>query len=757
MLYAHFDKTVNEGQFLMEHMENVANQMVNDLDLLNFKGYGKDYLSEILYLTGLYHDIGKGMSAFQNYLMTGKGGDEKNHSLISAAIFCYMFETDDAIPYLAFTAIAKHHGDMSIDIMDEGQELTRLAKQYKDFVQNIEKENFTCKGLKKYDFQIEDIIEFTKTKSNLTRKRNRSDKWFFIAQYIFSKLIWADKLDSAHLSVSTSDNLTELSDVESYLHTKSTKQKDSMNEKREKIKHSVLQKINSLTDEEIKNNRIFTLTAPTGTGKTLTSICAALLLAKRIKKIYGCSPRFITALPFINILEQTKDDYKGIFGDVLVQYSASEYEGNKDIPLKDRLLLTNAWEDHVIITTFVQFFESILSSQNSRILKVNKLSGSIIILDEIQALPAKYYPLLGTVIKRISEYYGAWFILMTATQPEIVSYANLILGNDKMSSIELLEDNHVYYEDLERTKIIPVMDKVQDSESLVELISQTKKDNQSALVVINTISQSIEIYHLLKDKYRTLYLSTNLINVDRKAVIEEAKELLKNKIPFVMVSTQTIEAGVDLDFDIGYRDLAQLESIIQVAGRINRSGNKGKHCPLYVFETENSKLIYSIYKLDKTKELLTDEIPENKYRDLVSKYYRILLDEDQSYDTEIYEAIKNLDYAEISKFHLIDDKNVRSVIIEKDDRITNLISQYCTLIKERKFDFDTKAELKQLFNKISNYTVDIRVNKLIKHKPWYFKDIYDIDLDFFIVPRENVSDYYNETGFIVDNQEALMF
>ena len=654
MLYAHYDRDLKIGQPLIEHIENVGLQMKADTVALNFSNITKKEIDDMLYLVGIYHDIGKSMDIFQDYLKTGKGGSDKNHSLISAAIFSTMFNKNDVFAYLSFLAIAKHHGNIDSTINEEGQDFYRLSKQYIECFDSLERNRLYIKNIKKTN--LENLKNFMKTKLYITNKRIRSDEYFFQLQYIFSKLIWADKIDSASLSNSTVDNCKGLSTVEQYINKKNDGKIIDLNDKRNKIKNTVLKKINSLSNDEIKENRIFTLTAPTGTGKTLTSISASISIGERIKKLYGYNPRIITALPFINILEQTKEDYEGIFNNILVHHSASDYyeKQNEGIILKDRLLLTSAWENDVIITTFVQFFESILCDKNSKILKVNKLSGSVVILDEIQSLPSKYYPLIGAVIKRLSDFYGTRFILMTATQPEIVSYANNILTDNKMSAIELLENNYEYYRDLKRTKIVPVMDEVKDNNTLVDFIYKTRGDGQSALVVVNTISQSIEIYNLLYGKYQSkcqvLYLSTNLISIDRKKVINKAKDFLEHRIPFIMVSTQTIEAGVDLDFDIGFRDMSPLESIIQVAGRINRSGQKKDFSPLYVFDTGSEKSIYKMYNIHKTKEILTDEILESEYRQIIKEYYETLLLEDKSYDTEIYEAIKMLDYSKITSF-----------------------------------------------------------------------------------------------------------
>lgn len=772
MLYAHYDKETGKYQLLLTHLDNVANQISGRNRYIHFDEAIDEILVKALALSGYYHDIGKAMPEFQDYIRGDKSiGEDKNHALISAVIFVIMCSgvLDEKILYLSFLAILNHHKKMEAISDTKGYQWQSIGKKAKSVKNSLTTEPIKIPYLspdKITDIQQSDFNEFIATKYYITSKRRRSPMWFFMLQYIYSKLISADKLDSADLLSTKEYVLLPVRNVDNYIREKNKdkKMEKEMQERRQKVKGTVLSTIDNLTDEDIKIKRIFTLTAPTGTGKTLTSIAAVLNLSKRIYQITGHLPSLITAIPFVNIIEQTKEEYEAIFSgcnNVLVHHSMTDFDDSfkEDISLKDKMLLTNAWDSNVILTTFVQFFESILTSKNQKLLKLNKLAGSIVILDEIQALPMKYYPLIGALIKKISDYYGTRFILMTATQPKIVEFSSYILKDEEMHAVELLKDYKEYYKYLKRTRIVPIMGKVKNNNDLINLIKTTKKNHESAVVVVNTIKRSIEIYNLLKAHYKTMYLSTNIIPKHRAQVIADTKFLLENQIPCILVSTQTIEAGVDLDFDIGYRDIAPLESVIQTAGRVNREGRKGENRPLYIIELENDKNIYRFYNVEKTKEKLKNEITEDKYHILINDYYDDLL-EDKSYDTEIWEeGILQLEFSQIDEFQLIDSNNLCSVLIEADEFATTLIEKYCSLRNELKKndDYEIKSELKEVVSKLGNYMVQIRVNKLIKNRPYVFKDIYDVDAPFYIVPKGVIERYYDKnTGYIVDNSDAFM-
>ncbi len=766
MLYAHYNKNTKETQELIIHLQNIADSMVPSKEYINFQGISNEELSQMMKETGFLHDIGKAMRSFQRYLLTGIGGDEKNHSLISSAIFSMKYDFKNILAFISASSIAMHHNNLfkSNTMFNQTGELwSQLKKQYIECKDSLEKEKILTEYVKISSLDIEKVGKFFRVGKNYLEHKN-DDMWFFVQQYIFSKLISADKIDSAYIKLNNNNKNYLLEDVTRYLKKKNKDKITTLDDDRNKIKESVLFMINSLSDEEIKNKRIFTLTAPTGTGKTLTSISAAIRLYERIKSALGYSPNIITAMPFINILEQTIEDYEGIFGEILVHYGACEHEFKKDdnIPLKDKLLLTNAWENSVIVTTFVQLFESIFTSSNARLLKLNKMCGSIVILDEIQAINEKYYPLIGILIDRMSKYYGTRFILMTATRPEILNSANNLVDNINISSIELLRDNQQYFRKLKRTRIIPVFDKIQNKENLIEFICNTKKEHQSALVVLNRIKDSIEIYKTLSEIYgkdNVLCLSTNLVGIHRKEIIENAKKRIKNKIPFILVSTQSVEAGVNLSFDLGFRDLAPLPSIIQVAGRINRSGEKGEFCPVYIFDLETHKNIYNQYTVKLTKNSLNKEIDENEYEELISNYYKTLK-ENMDFDKEVYNGMLKLEYSKIDNFKLIEEKDRHAVIIECDENISKILQDYnATLVKIKNFKnmdidkFELKSQLKKILQKIGLYTVEVYGKRLESNKPIKCIDI-GIELDYYIVPKEELERYYDfKTGFIDENKD----
>ena len=507
MLYAHYDNKIKKGQILNEHLNNVQSRMLDNISAVKFKLIEENLLKEILSNIGYYHDIGKIMNSFQKYLQTEQGGNEKNHSLISAGVFSAKYNNSIDMPtYLAMLSIAKHHVDMEseFDINEHNYKLFfQLPKQYEDIKKQVENNQEYAKilentfDLENYKKCIEENIIEIQSKRNIS---NNGVEPFFILQYFFSKLLWADKLDSANL-FQENKNITTLESIENYIKTKNNI-KLAVTERREDIRLTALKQVDILTDEEFSQTGIFQLTAPTGTGKTLTSICVALKIKERMQKQFGYSGQIITALPFINILEQTKSDYESFFTDVLTHYSGvdlntSSKNNEDENTLQEKLLLMSAWESPVIITTFVQFFESILTNKNNRLIKFNKLAGSVVILDEIQTIPSVFAPLLGAIIKYLNVFYGTRFILMTATQPEIVEAANKLLPqNYLMTAHELLPNHQKYYDNLTRTKLVNVFSEVTNNEELVEFIKKTKGDNKAALVVVNTIRQSIEVYKM---------------------------------------------------------------------------------------------------------------------------------------------------------------------------------------------------------------------------------------------------------------------
>lgn len=766
-LLAHKDNKTGREQTLKAHLTQVSAQMCQNIGMLSFPLANQ--LEDLLYRIGLGHDIGKATEWFQRHLNDPNYHNPlSRHAMISAVIYAQKYWGNrDILEFFGFLAIRCHHGNIdathhSLEIPD-----SEIKGMYWGLTTQLESCKKQCQGLDEANW-IPDDLDLKQIHNNWrkTMKRIRSlqsPEPFFLLQYVFSKLISADKLDSASLLEQT--GMLMQGDVEAVLEKKRKATAVHLNSSRDKIRNTVLQQIRTLSQEQLKKQRIFTITAPTGTGKTLTGLSAVLTLADRLEQAGELRPHLISAVPFINILEQAVADYQAVFGDVLVHFGASdpaEFDSRmQEMPLQNQMLLTTSWEAPVVLTTFVQLFESILTGKNKRLLKLNRLAGAIVLLDEVQAIKAEYYPLLAAVMDCIATYYGTRFILMTATQPKLFDCTQCInIEYEPQKPLELLPDYPIYFQQLHRTKLVPRWDELQSLETVCDAILEQSEKYNSILCVVNRVQDSIELYHMLEEcGKKVLYLSTNIVSVDRKAVIQCAKEYLnpENPIPFIMVSTQTIEAGVDLDFDMAFRDLAPMESIIQSAGRVNRSGSKGMDSPIILFDTGHYKKVYSDIACKLVRNTIQDEVKEAAYQQMLTRYFDSVMSTDITFDTKIYrEGILPLDYEKLDEFHMIEQQDRATVLVMKDETIEDMVYELCNLMREVEHSFEKNAEIQKKLSRIGAYTVEVYPNKILKNLPPKFKDCFDIDLNYYVADGMNWQRYYSEkTGFIAESGVML--
>ena len=361
------------------------------------------------------------------------------------------------------------------------------------------------------------------------------------------------------------------------------------------------------------------------------------------------------------------------------------------------------------------------------------------IIDEVQALPTKYFKLIKDMIKQLSNILGTYFIFMTATQPYLVEDAIELANKEKY--LDKLNRYNVYV-DLEPKTI----------DAFVE--SLDIDNNKTYLFITNTVASSKKLYKLIKEKVGIPieYLSTSITPYDRKVRIKDIKEG-KYKI---VVSTQLVEAGVDIDFDVVYRDFAPLDSLIQSAGRCNRNMEKiGEFRVVNLVDKENkpfSELIYDIVLLNLTKEMLKDKptLSEKEFILLIEEYFKELhkiISSDISND--IIEAIRlfkfTADRASIKDFVLIEEeKYKRDVFIQLNNEakdVWNKSKSILRQLKNKEIDiFEAKNNFEKLKSKFFEYVihVDVRNNQ----------PILDNELNMYIVSMEELDDYYDrETGF----------
>ncbi len=818
VFYSHSKQTPNGRagtKRLNVHIEGVSQKAIaNFLPHINFS-IPSNQLRELLIHVCKFHDLGKFTEYFQAYLLKkGKVDNElKKHSRIGAYVIFEKYKGNEDVIFSIFSyfLIISHHSDL-IDISEYGFKEQRNSVEYKESFEAQKRSILNIAEQIKNEIDCSELTELlTIPRFNNYRKevmkiqKSEADvQNYFLINYLFSLLIEADKLDASDTPVYNKKQIAT-NCVDERL-------KESVNQLRNDVRKTVMQ---NLELPDILQKKIFTLTAPTGVGKTLTALDFALKLREKIHQAENFLPQIIYALPFINIIEQGLDEYQKTmrdaeilahyqYADVFEKVKNAEEEG--EVNYNHRLMQLDTWQSDVVITSFVQFFQTLIGNRNKILKKFNHLAGAIVILDEVQTLSLDKLPLIGASLYYLSKFLGTRILLMTATKPKIfeLAYREILkdeknindldeqdkefFNNGEPKYLELLHNNKNIYESYKRTKIIPkISTRLSDEQEFIEKLFSnewSKRGNPSCLIIVNMVSRSIALFEVIEN-YLTqnglqnplYYLSTNIVPCHRLEVIKRIKEDLdpKNKKFPILISTQVVEAGVDLNFDMGFRDLAPVDSIVQVAGRINRQANPQKpereYLPLFVTDFGDCEKIYGRITKDQSKKALAnkEEILENDYLTLVDSYFSELTAENKisfDYSRNIFQSMKTLKYDggddAVSSFELIkEQKNARSIFIEVDEVATNAKEAF--LAKINASDKQDANFKRQEFDK--KYKKDF--NQRIITVPFYFANdlgpIHETIENILIVSTDDLSTYYNlKTGFIrkkekENNQHSIFF
>lgn len=676
------------------HCYNYAESIRYDLNEI---GVETGKLGDILKLIGFCHDFGKSTSFFQEYLFCQepkvknhlKSLEESKHGLISA-VFAYFIVNEvvrerngyvhPLLPLTAFEIVRRHHGNLeivadevrikhSIDLLSR-QMLSIDQEKLIDSYHGLIEQNLIEEFFSSYVKIIQDIRKSYKaTKPFLTSYHGVLSAVFI--QFCFSILISADKEEASGLLPVRSGDILSDDLIDRYRNLKGfTSSQHEMDEVRNaiysEVVHSALH--NSL------DSRISSLNVPTGTGKTLTGLSYALKVRKRIFEQFGYLPRIIYSLPYISIIDQNsrvfedvllQDFPSGVTHDVFLKHhnlaDVTFTRGEDEFQSDKGLFMIESWESEVVVTTFVQFFHTIISGKNRILRKYFRILNSIVILDEVQTIPHKYWLLLHNLIQVFSKHFFTYFVFMTATQPFIFESGS--------EMVELVPDKQKFFSALDRISLIPELDRISLStfgEHLIEEISQNPK--KDFLIVLNTIGSCRQLFKILHDadisgtKY--VYLSTHVIPKERLERINAIKNDPQRK---VIISTQLIEAGVDIDVDFVFRDFATLDSINQSSGRCNRHSNREKGIVKVVrlIDETNDRDYYSyIYSGDSMRTRLTMEVLKNRtvvsepeFLEIIDSYYRLIKDamsDDES--LKILSFFSELKFDNFNEFQLIPDK-----------------------------------------------------------------------------------------------------
>jgi CRISPR-associated endonuclease/helicase Cas3 len=729
--YSHYtveDGKVIEDKELIVHTTQVTKKALYQLDKVVTLSFSIDanILRFLIGNIGLYHDLGKYTSFFQKYMVEGetKNPHLKQHAKFgSYALYeKLMTEGNDYAALIALYVIVHHH--KSLTYFKDLQNLTDEDREAGGGMSNQDifqaQKRTIIAHLSQISTEIQepllaDFIKFPKAKpfENGVEKIVKSKRIenFFLINYLFSLLIEADKLDASNTSVHSYSSIpnNKVDERLNLMQEEALKKGITKQEYEQKqaLRTDVRQHVISRLDViDLQNDRLFTLTAPTGVGKTLTALDFALKLKSRVPELEKA--QIIYALPFVNIIEQGLDEYQKVFGEtakVFAHYQYADVFGEDDkrrdddteVNYNNKKMELDTWQADVVITSFVQFFQTLIGHRNKVLKKFNHLAGSIIILDEVQTIRLEQLPLIGSALHYLTKYMNARVILMTATKPKMMDLAfKHILekeGEQKPKETELLGIHEEVFRQYKRTKIVPLFtitfEKGQETAGFInEAFLKNWSIDKSCLIVVNKVNRCIDVFDGIKKHFNTegvknpIYcLSTNIVPAHRFERIAQIKaDLATGKKP-ILVATQVVEAGVDLDFDMGFRDLGPIDSIVQVAGRINRNANpinpEHPHLPIFITDMGDCQAIYKELTTRQARKALDGqtEILESNYLKLVEIYFNATgeVASFQKDSIDIFEAMKSLRYdgdnpkkeTYVSSFEIIQyQSNIVSVFID---------------------------------------------------------------------------------------------
>ena len=450
---------------------------------------------------------------------------------------------------------------------------------------------------------------------------------------------------------------------------------------------------------------LFSMTIPTGGGKTNDAISFALKHAV----CHGLS-RIIFVVPYMSIIEQTVKDLSKTFGteNVLAHYSGAVYDNDDEISCKKRIA-TEDWDAPIIVTSAVQFFESMYSNRPSKCRKLHNIARSVVIFDEAQMMPTRHLLPCVAAMCSLVKLFGCSVILSTATLPVLDDYIEEFLPG--VHPIELNGDVEGMYEKFQRADIVYSGATLSEEDLADRLVK-----HRQVLCVVNTKKTAQEVYSNLPPEGR-FCLTTRMAPAHREQVIEVIRERLDTGKICRVVSTSLIECGVDLDFPYGFRELAGFDSIIQVLGRINRHGDRPRdECKLEVFNPMGSQGKEFVKSISVTRSILSPGELVPNAPDTVRRYFSIYygLFTKTGFGGKKYFLESNLDCKGIVKsfrenvkgnelpfksvaerFRMI-DTDTQSVYVPIDETASSLIDS----IKSGRSD-------KQAWRKLGRYSVSL--------------------------------------------------
>lgn len=804
-------------------IKNCINSIGNKESLPKFILNKDDFFCNAI-ITCMFHDFAKWTGYFQEYLLkTKQKNDFTHHGLLSAIITYHitkqLFKNNKMqyfYSWMNYLVVKNHHSkslqnikdylipNEFIDINNSGLTKLDILKKQIDSIENL---NYQIKYnvgfdninqmynqlLKKYNIPLQ--VNFSKKQlyvwieefyndlqnNNINILKNiqsipqKNKQYYFYFNYLFSLLISSDRTQAAFRRQLKLKRYNISPNIVNQYKSKLTYKTTPFNILRENAYQEIENVFLPENEHLIKDNHIFSINLPTGMGKTFCLMNAAVKLRNYRMKKTLVEPTIIYAAPFRNVLDQTFNIMKSILDDsqnseLLLQHhclSELDNDNNTSTPFLSAKLLADNFMSNVIITTFVQIYETIFTNRSKKLMKFNKYNNSIIILDEIQSLPIEYWGAISEVMEFMSKYMNVDFILVTATQPQL------------FKNVQPLVNSNKYFFNLDRINMQIDLTPIETTK-FVSLVKKHHQQNpkQRRLIIVNTINCAKEIYNLIcQDNFvntdKVAILTTNLTPKERVDMIEKIK---KNQYEIV-VSTQLVESGVDIDFNVVYRDLAPIDSIIQSSGRCNRECDKIKGT-VYVINLaqlgSKNKLksyysyIYSSHNMSLTKKILTQylniTIKEIDLINMTNTYFQLAMGiQTKNTSNNLLSSINNMKLGSnldvngneldgVNNFRLI-NKNYStiSVFIEQDFEAQDVWQEFMTINRSNKNQFAKKEELLRIRSNFYNYIIQVSI-KNFENATIIPQKIYD---DFYYVSMSDLNTFYSRSGFYIPQTVSL--
>lgn len=656
--YAHTPGEAGVWHDLVGHLQRTAEKAKE-----NGAKFGA---GELAGLAGLWHDIGKFNPEFQDYLRRCEKAKREGASAPAKgtphAIYGAM-QAADSLQALAAIIYGHHAGLPNGPKLKDAVQKPEVRQKYENIVSVARGE------VESLDLQGDGRDLF------VDPPRDELQMEMF-QRMVFSALVDADFLDTeTHFDPKVSqlrgsqikpERLWEVFKRDQRKFVAFSGEQTAVNEVRGEVYRCCLEATE-------RAQGVYRLGVPTGGGKTRSGLAFALRHA-----VEHDLDRVIFAVPYTSIIEQTANVYRGIFeelgeGAVLEHHSAVRREAaTGDVERQDESwtrarLATQNWDAPLVVTTSVQLFESLFANRTSRCRKLHNLCRSVIVLDEVQTLPVG---LLGPTVNALQELvrrYGVTVVLCTATQPALDERSKYLEGFESVGDIVPPERAAEHFRTLRRVAYETPSEPWSWDEVARRLLEASPE--KRAMVVLNTRKDALALLEKLEGE-PVLHISTLLCGAHRRDVLEEVRRRLKADDPCLLVATQVVEAGVDLDFPVVFRALGPLDRIVQAAGRCNREGKMETPGRVVVFEPEDGRVPSGEYAaaFGEAKTMLARTDLDLHDPEIFGEYFRLLYQDVPTDQEGIQKLRREFDYPEVARlYRLISDTSVPVIVRYPED------------------------------------------------------------------------------------------